>query len=266
MRTRWASLIVVGALSLAPARAWATHPDHEGERGLEAQLTLGGGTFSEHDDRVFLSPMQLQLNRERYDVFRGGPGFRALVGWRFNPYVAVHFGFGYTGLSSAESYAPSERSAGAQDGFSNWSVSLHARFYWLSLINGARTNPRVFFRGWGDVRRMESWVSLGVELLNKITRERTYANPDTVLRWTAEYTGVPIGMGFDYRFTPSLSAGVSLSLTPLMGQSMTYYARQRTVTASTDRVTETTTQYDASERSNFQWFLGIGARYTWTMF
>lgn len=266
MRTVIAGVAAAVSLGIVPASAWATHPDHEGERGLEAQLTLGGGAFSQHDDRVFLSAMQLQLNRERYDVFRGGVGFRALVGWRFNPYVAAHFGFGYTGLSSAEHYAQSERNAGAQDGFSNWSVSLHARFYWLSLINGARTNPRVFFRGWGDVRRMESWVSLGVEFVNRITRERTYANPDTVLRWTAEYTGVPIGMGFDYRFTPSLSAGVSLALTPLVGQSMTYYARQRTVTASTDTVSETTTQYDASERSNFQWFLGFGARYTWTMF
>lgn len=266
MRTVIAGVIVAGSLGLAPARAWATHPDHEGERGLEAQLSFGGGAFSQHDDAVFLRTTELERNRVRYDTFRGGVGFRALVGWRFNPYVAVHFGFGYSALSSAGHYAPSEAAAGAYDGFSNWTVSFHARFYWLSLINGARTNPRVFFRGWGDVRRMESWVSLGVELLNKITRERTYANPDTVLRWTAEYTGVPIGMGFDYRFTPSLSAGVNLALTPLVGQSMTYYARQRTVTASTDTVSERTEQYDAHERTNFQWFLGFGVRYTWTMF
>lgn len=266
MRSELAGLASAVTLLLASASAHATHPDHEGERGLDVQLLLGGGGYSAHDDSIFLPLQEFGAASARYDTFRGGFAMRALVGWRFNPYVAAHVGFGFDALSSAGDYAPSEANLGARDSLSSLSVSLHARFYWLSLINGARTNPRVFFRGWGDVRRMEAWVSLGVELLHRISRERTYAANDAVIRYTGEYTGLPVGLGYDFRFTPSLSAGVSASLTPLFGQSMTRYQRFTTGSGATSTTTERTQSYDTFDRSNFQWFMGLSVRYTWTMF
>lgn len=257
---------MAATLTLAPSRAHATHPDHEGERGLEAQLVLGGGGYDTHGEAVFVDAAELGRSGTRYDVFRGGFALRALVGWRFTPYLAAHVGFGFNGLSSAGQYAPMESAAGAADALSSFSVSLHARFYWLSLLNGAQSNPRVFFRSWSDVRRMEAWVSLGVELVNRISRERDYTDPNRVLRYTAEYTGMPVGVGYDFRFTPSLSAGVSLSLTPLFGQSMTRYQRYSSGTGSTSTVVERTDTYQSADRTNFQWFFGLGVRYTWTLF
>lgn len=265
---RWTTAAGAAALSLslASSTAHATHPDHEGERGLEAQLILGGAGYGVHDDTMFLPTSELGAAATRHDIFRGGFALRALVGWRFTPYVAAHVGFGVDSLSSANDYAASESALGAKDSLSAINVSLHARFYWLSLLNGARTNPRVFFRGWGDVRRMESWISLGVEFFHRIQRERTYGANDAVIRYTAEYTGVPLGVGYDFRFTPSLSAGVSLALTPLLGQSMTRYQRFTQGTGAASTVIERTQTYDTLERSNSHWFLGLGVRYTWTMF
>lgn len=265
MRRTLAALAVTLPLILCPTLAHATHPDHEGERGLEAQLMLGAGGYGTHDDTMFLSRREISnAMGVRYDAYRGGFALRALVGWRFNPFIAAHVGVGVDALSSAGQYAPSEAARGASDAFTSFNVSLHARFYWLSLINGARTNPRVFFRGWGDVRRMEAWVSLGVELLHRIERTRTYSANTDLIRYVAEYTGVPIGVGYDFRFTPSLSAGVSLAMTPLVGQSMTRTRRYTTGAGATSAETTITESYESQDRSNVHWFFGLGIRYTWT--
>ena len=80
------------------------------------------------------------------------------------------------------------------------------------------------------------------------------------------YQGVPLVGGDDFRYTQSLSAGGARAVTPLLGQSTTRYQRFTQGTGAASTVIERTQNYDTLERSNFHWFLGLGVRYTWTMF
>ena len=75
---RGAALLCAMAVGLWGAEARATHPDYEGERGLEVQaLPAGlGGAFT-HDESVFLNSSDLPRPEVSapYDSFGASYGF-----------------------------------------------------------------------------------------------------------------------------------------------------------------------------------------------
>ena len=250
--------VVVGAAS----SAWATHPDYEGERGIEAHVTLGYGLFTGASDRVFLSSGEVAGGA--LDAFSGGFNARIGAGNRMLPYLSAGIIAGVQALGAAERYSPSESSLGARDSFMGYTVGMYARLYLGSLLNGARTEPRVFFQSATDRRRFDPFVSLGLEFVQGIQRSRSYTEPQNLASWTTSYIGIPVVLGAEYRVLTQLALGVNLGFTPLVGGSTTKLTQSRDLRPGIDVITRTPDEYTPDAGSNFNFWLGLTARYTLT--
>lgn len=242
--------------------AWATHPDHEGERGIEAHLSLGYGLFTSSSDRVFLSPGETSAGA--LDAFSGGFHARVGVGYRMLPYLSAGLSVGVQYLPAADQYSPSEARLGATDSFVGYTVGAYARLYLGSLLNGARTDPRVFFRSASDPRRFDPFVSLGVEFVQGLQRSRAYTEPQNLTSWTTTYVGIPVVLGAEYRALTQLAFGLNVGLTPLVGGSTTKLSQTRDLRPGIDEVTRASTQYTPDASINFNLWVGLTARYTLT--
>jgi len=242
--------------------AWATHPDYEGERGIEAHIALGYGLFASASDRVFLSPGEVAGGA--LDAFSGGFNARVGAGYRMLPYLSAGLTVGVQFLGAAEQYSPSEARLGATDSFVGYTVGVYARLYLGSLLNGARNDPRVFFQSATDRRRFDPFVSLGLEFVQGIQRSRSYTEPQNLASWTTSYIGIPVVLGAEYRLLTRLALGVNLGLTPLVGGSTTKLTQSRDVRPGIDEITRTSTEYTPDSSVNFNVWLGLTARYTLT--
>lgn len=249
--------VVSGASS-----AWATHPDYEGERGIEAHIALGYGLFTSASDRVFLPPGEVTAGA--LDAFSGGFNARVGAGYRMLPYLSAGLTAGVQFLGAADQYSASEARLGAADSFVGYTVGLYTRLYVGSLLNGARTQPRVFFHGAGDRRRFDPFVSLGVEFVQGIQRSRSYTEPQNLASWTTSYVGIPIVLGAEYRATTQLAVGLNLGFTPLVGASTTKLRQTRDLRPGIDEITRASTEYTPDASGNFNLWLGLTARYTLT--
>ncbi len=265
-RNAW--VCTLAAVVLRANIAGAMHPDHEGERGLELQLTPGyGGAFT-HDESVFLVSEELPRPevRQPNDAFVGSIGVSLAAGWRFTPYLSAGLTGGFQHLTAASEFAASEAAFAPYDTVRSFHVGAYARVYPMAFFNGSRTNPRVFFDSWGDRRRFEPWLSLGVDYV-QYSRNRRYDDVrviDSYTDWTTRYLGIPITVGFDYRLFAPLAVGVNVGFTPLVGggTSKTVFRHERTPTSDTTTTTETS--YAPAADSNTAYFVGLSARYTFT--
>jgi hypothetical protein len=260
-RTTWVFLCVLGAPSLARA----THPDHEGERGLELVLSPGVGFFGNSSDEVFLEARQFTAGNPSLGAFASA-GFTAhgAVGWRLFPFVSAGVHASWQALGATGALSASEQRMGARDAFRTFSVGAHARVYPLSFL-AARRNPRVFFDGLGDLRRVELWASLGVDFVASVRRTRTYdADAQDLAVWTTSYVGVPVGFGADYRVTQALAFGMQLQVTSLVGAGTVSVLDDHIQMGGVNETITTTTEYAPAAGGNTQVFLGLSARYTWT--
>ncbi len=242
--------------------AWATHPDHEGERGIEAHLTLGYGNFTAASDRVFFT--STDAGATPYDAFSGGLDVRLGAGYRMLPYLSAGLTTGVQFLGAAGQYSPMEAGFGARDSFVSYNVGAYARLYLGSLLNGARQQPRVFFNGAGDRRRFDPFVSLGIDFVRGIQRSRSYTEPQNLTSWNTSYIGIPLVVGVEYRVIPRFAIGVNLGFTTLVGGSTTKLTQVREVRPGLDEVTRTSTEYTPASDINFNLWLGLSARYTLT--
>ena len=262
MRRRWLQAVWAAAVVGGSSSAWATHPDHEGERGIEAHVALGYGTLTGASDRVFLSPGEVVGGA--LDAFSGSFTARVGAGYRFLPYLSAGVVAGVQLLGAADQYSPSEARLGARDAFVGYTVGVYGRLYVASLFNGARTEPRVFFRGATDPRRFDPFVSLGVEFVQGIQRSRSYTEPQNLTSWTTTYVGIPVVLGGEYRVTTQLALGLDLGLTPLVGGSTTKLSQSRDLRPGIDETTRASISYTPDASANFSFWLGLSARYTLT--
>lgn len=253
----WFSAVLASA-----SAAWAVHPDHEGERGIEAHFTLGYGNFTAASDRVFLTPTDAAF--ATYDAFSGGLDVRLGAGYRMLPYLSAGLTTGVQFLGAADQYSPQESSFGARDSFISYSLGAYTRLYLGSLFNGARQNPRVFFNGAGDRRRFDPFVSLGVDFVRGIQRSRSYTEPQDLTSWSTSYIGIPVVVGVEYRVLTRLAVGLNLGVTTLVAGSTTKLTQNREVRPGLDEITRTSTDYTPASDINFNLWLGLSARYTLT--
>lgn len=254
------------AVVLAAAPAFATHPDHEGERGFELTLQPGVGIFTNTDDRVFLQASDFTSTATPTNAFgAAGFAFRASLGYRVIPLFSAGLSFGLQTVSASGLYDPRELTYNPSDALSNVAFGAYARFYFLSLVNGTRDTPRVFFQGATDRRRFEAWATLGVDFISGLTRTRSYSDPLNSTVWRNRYIGVPIGVGGEYRVTNALAVGLALIFTPLVGASTEKTRNNHVVSGGDDHVESTTTSYTPAA-GNAQVFIGLSARYTLTLF
>ncbi len=252
------------ATTLDATVAMATHPDYEGERGIELQLAAGlGGSFT-HDDSVFLPSQELPRPEDNAppDAFGASAGFSLTAGYRITPYLSMGVSGTYQLLSAAE--PNSEANFGGRDTIRSFQVGAYARVYPMSFFNGSRTNPRVFFDTWTDRRRFEPWLSLGVSFA-QYSRSREYNEVSylgSYTNWTTSYIGVPIGIGVDYRLIPSLAVGLSFNVTPLAGGGTSKERSIHETRPGVDQTTNTTASYAPGADGMTSFFVGLGVRYT----
>lgn len=242
--------------------AWATHPDYEGERGVEAHIAMGYGLFTSASDRVFLTGGEVSTGA--LDAFSGGFSARFGAGYRMLPYLSAGITAGVQYLGAADQYSPSEARLGASDSFIGYNVGVYARLYVGSLLNGARTSPRVFFRGATDTRRFDPFVSLGMEFVQGIQRSRSYTEPQNLTSWTTTYIGIPIVLGAEYRVLTQFAVGINLGFTPLVAARTNRLSQTRDLRPGIDEITRTSTDYTPDASANFNLWLGLTARYTLT--
>jgi hypothetical protein len=250
----------------AGATAHATHPDHEGERGFELSLSAGVGGIADTDERLFLAPRDVAPGAPSYEAFTNGFAVQGQLGYRIAPFVSAGVSFNVQSLEATQLHSPQEMGFGARDSFSSWQMGVYGRFYPVALMRRHRDNPRVFFQGWGDLRRLDPWVSLGLTLTQNVTRERAYSDALNRTTWETGFVGVPIGFGAEYRITQSLAAGVQFTVTPLVGGGVDKTQQARRTTGSTDAVSVTESSYDPIRTSTVQTFFGLSVRYTLTLF
>ncbi|MEZ4409736.1 MAG: hypothetical protein R3A52_25175 [Polyangiales bacterium] len=251
--------VVAAGVACVPATAGATHPDWEGEKGIEFQLVLGGGAFAQSSDAVFVMPMEDGSRA----AFTGGFAARMTAGYRFVPYLSAGVGAGVQTLTATGQFSAQEAAFGASDSLVSWNVGLWVRFYPLSLLDRERrTNPRVFFQSSGDRRRMEPWFAVGVDFTSGIQRTREYTEPQNRSQWTTTFIGAPVSAGFDYRLTPQLAVGLAAGVTPMAGADTS--RTLQVYDARTNILTRSTVSYAPESGGNLQLWVGAAVRYTLT--
>ena len=174
-----------------PALAFATHPDFEGERGIELQVGLGFNGWSNTSDSMSFTSSELSTGTLQA-ISSPGLGLRVSAGYRFIPWLSAGLTVGWNSVSTAGQYTVFESMLGAQDSYSSWQLGVYARFYVLAFVNHWGDHPRVFFTQWSDPRRIDPWVSLGVDFLSAMDRTRTYYIARTMNSWNTSYVGLPI--------------------------------------------------------------------------
>ncbi len=265
---RHTQLLACASALLCAGAAHATHPDYEGERGLELQLSGGFGGATTHDESVFLPDAELPRPEVRppTDSFGASGGVQLQVGWRFRPYLSAGVAVSYQSLAPTNIYAASEAAFEPYESTYALTVGTYARLYPMAFFNNSRTNPRVFFDTWTDRRRMEPWISVGLAYAH-ISRHRGYDGvgvSDSYTNWTTRYLAVPVAVGFDYRILAPLAVGIQLGLTPTFGAGTDKERYLHVVRPGSDTTTSDSSSYAPGATSNTLWYLGLGARYTFT--
>ncbi len=257
-------VVFFSCVSLLPSTALATHPDNEGERGIELQVGFGIAGWGTTDDSISFMPSELSTGTLGAVT---GPGLalRGAVGYRFNPWLSAGVSFGWQSVGSAGQYTVSEAALGARDGYSSWQMGVYARFYPLAYTQRWYEHPRVFFTGPTDLRRLDPWVSLGVDYISAFNRTRTYSDPSNLSTWNTTYVGIPIGFGLDYRLVQAFAIGIALTLTPMFSGSTDATHQDHVFRPGYDVVSTTTTSYTPASSTNFETFFGLTARYTFTL-
>jgi hypothetical protein len=268
-KTTRAAVWCAMTVALAGGSAHATHPDYEGEKGLELSLLPGfGGAFT-HDEGVFLPAERLPRPESGapFDSFGASVGGDLAVGWRFAPFVSAGLRGGYQSLTTANVFASSQAAYMPQDSIGSFHVGVYGRVYPMSFFNGSQHNPRVFFDSATDRRRFEPWLSLGVEFA-QYRRHRTYNDVtvmDSYSTWTTSYVGIPIGVGMEYRILQPLAVGLSFTVTPLVGGGTSEVLYNRTITPGSDTTMQVERSYDPAAASNVAFSAALNVRYTFTL-
>ena len=253
--TRPLAALFALASTLAPSFAAALPPDFDGERGIEAGVGFGYGTYVNSSVRLFQTPMQATSASAPPAAFYGGPHLRFNLGYRFTPYLSagVYGQVQWIGGAPLGAFPTTASSGG---------VGVYARLYPMALINQSLENRRVRFESALDRRRLDPWVSLGVEVYQVITRASSDPMmPQLSSIWTRSTVGIPIAIGGEYRVIPALAVGLQLGITPLIGGGVD---QTKYVDDGRGNIVMQNVHYDSVDGVNASFFVALSARYTFT--
>ncbi|MBL8685393.1 MAG: hypothetical protein JNK05_39810 [Myxococcales bacterium] len=243
------------AITSTPLTAHAIRPDYDGERGIEAQVLFGVGGFTAGTQRIFLQQGMGGVSALP-QIVGAGFNFRVSAGYRIIPALSVGASFSISPLAAF--LPPTLREDQWATSALTYSVGVYGRLYYLALLPSIPRTSRVEFSSWGDLRRLDPWVSLGVEFQNlsyrQVFREANNVNASN----TRSSASIPFGLGFDYRVLPMLSVGVAGTIAPTIGSGTTF---TRSYIMSGNLVTENMA-YNSEDPVNLWWSVGLGAKYT----
>jgi hypothetical protein len=260
-RARLSSLAPVTALAiatLAPSLAHALPPDFDGERGIEAGLSFGYGLYTSTSERLYQTPNEAVVaGTPRSAIASGGADLRFHIGYRFMPLLSAGI------YGELQWIGPAQSTGFITTAFSG-GTGVYARFYPAPLFNGTLESRRVRFDGLMARRRLDPFVSLGVEVYHSITRESVVeAMPQFYADFNRRSVGIPLVVGAEVRLIPALAMGIQIGWTPLIGGTI-----DKTDHLSDGRgnVVTNSTQYQSVDVFNSQFWVGLSARYTLTLF
>ena len=218
-------------------------------------MSFGYGLYTNNTERLFLPPSQ--ATNMSPDAITGGPNLRFHLGYRFMPLLSAGV---YGQVQWIGAVVPANVGGNAFSG----GVGAYARFYPAALFNNTLGVRRVRFDGVADRRRIDPYVSIGFEGYQAIERTR-FDMMDTRLTstWRRTAFGVPITVGADVRLIPSLAVGLQLGITPLFGSGID---KNGIESDGRGNVVPVSSHYDSVDAENAQFFFGVSARYTLTLF
>jgi hypothetical protein len=231
-------------------------PDWNGERGIEASVLLGGGSLFDTSERLFWNSMQASGGAAPPNALSGGFNLAGVVGWRFLPWLSA----GVSAQALFVSANPVMGSVGYDTTATSYAFGVYARLYLSQFLFHAATTRQVNFQGLLDVRRLDPWVSFGIEY-QTITRTQTMPLSLLGATWYRQSIGLPIMAGFDVRVLPPLAVGVALGIGPWIGgwgHVVQHYLDTTGNPVNMDSPTSSVAVVDGS------WFAGIDLRYTFT--
>lgn len=249
---------LVGASLFASASsAWAIRPDYDGERGIEAQVLLGVGGFANGTQRIITDSGRAGVSASP-TIVGAGFNFRASVGYRIMPALSVGASFSINPLAAY----PLQGAPDIFDyGASTLSAGAYGRLYFLGLVSSIPRTTRVEFSSWGDLRRLDPYVSLGVEYQNLTYSQTNRMATQIGAVITRTSISVPVGLGFEYRVMQPLAVGLGAVLSPTFGS---WLDRTATTTLNGNIVT-TKASSTGEDPVNLAWSLGLTVRYTLTL-
>jgi hypothetical protein len=253
-----ATAAATAALLLAAPAAHALRPDFDGERGIEAWVSPGVGTLFNNGDHLFVSASDPTFTRAPSNALAGGVNVSFGMGYRFLPFASAGVRGLVQTMSSDAIVSPGGVSYPSSAGA--FTFGVYGRFYPAPLINGTAESPRVAFEGWGDRRRFDPWVSLGLEYQSVTRRNWDPMRPQYYVEWQRRSLGVPLVVGADYRVLPPLAVGLSLGITPWLGGAVT--RTERRLQAGNDQTV--TDDYESGVGVNASWLLALDVRYTFS--
>jgi hypothetical protein len=250
MRLLATAALTAAALSIT-ATAFAMPPDFDGERGLEASVSFGGASLFDTSERLFWTPSMTIPNAP--NALNGGFALTGAVGYRFQPFLSVGVDAGFIGVGAEQVITRFSSAA------TYYTFGAYARLYLAEFLFHADTVRQVHFNGLLDVRRLDPWVSIGVEF-ETITRTETEPTGLNYGTWYRYAIGVPIRVGFDVRLIPALAVGLTAGAGPTFGG---WGHVDSTNIVGGNSVTTSATN-NAAMVVDGVWFVGLDARYTFT--
>lgn len=247
-------------LTLNANNAHAIRPDFDGERGIEAQLNFGIAGYSNTTQRLFADADRTGPSfTGNRNLLGPGPYFRGALGYRILPMLSVGATFSFHSIGAGLlELTPVTFRANA----SALAAGVYARLYLMPFFPSASRTPRVEFAGFGDLRRLDAWVSLGIEAYQRLVHRQTDSTEMSIFDESARSSvGIPVGLGADYRVLPMLAFGLNTQLTTVIGAPVT-----RTGALLQGGVIVPFTQnYTGLDAVNLGWSVSLSARYTLTL-
>lgn len=242
---------------MSASSAWAIRPDFDGERGIEAQVLLGVGGFSNGTQRIITDSGRAGVSASP-TIVGAGFNFRASLGYRIIPALSVGASFSISPLAA---YPLANTPDIYHYGASTLSVGAYGRLYFLALMSSIPRTTRVEFSSWRDPRRFDPYASLGVEYQNLTYTQTNRMATQIGATITRTSISVPVGLGFEYRVIQPLAVGLGAVLSPTFGAWL-----DRSVTATLNgNIVTTKSSAVGEDPVNLAWSVGLTVRYTLTL-
>lgn len=256
-RTIVSSLLVAASIVSASSTARAIRPDFDGERGIEAQVQVGLGGVSNTSQRVITENGRSGVTAPP-SVLGPGFNFRAQLGYRIMPAFSVGAAVSFNPLGAFPlSGTPDIYNYGA----STLSAGVYGRLYFLALVSAIPRTTRVEFSSWGDLRRLDPYVSLGVEYQSIAYTQNNRVAMQVGASFARTSISAPVGLGFEYRLLQPLAVGLGAVLAPSFGA----WVSRSVTTVTGGNIQSTQDSFIAEDPVNLAWSLGLTARYTLTL-
>jgi hypothetical protein len=247
------------ALVLVAQSAHALRPDYDGERGIEVWITPGAGSLFNTGSQQFLSATDPAFGHATNNALSGGMNLTFGAGYRVSPALSVGLHGQWHGYGADPHVSTGGVTYPSTAG--GFSAGVYGRLYLMALLRETPATPNVVFNGWGDSRRLDPWVSLGIDYHSVTRRQSNPMRPRTYVEWERGDIGVPITVGMDYRVVAPLAVGLSAGVTPLFGGWITRSDHFLQNGTSGNDVVEVT-DYQSGVGVNAAWQLGLNVRYT----